>query len=119
MKVLMRGVHLTLSPRVKAYLEEHLVEPITRFFDDEAAELDIGIADNNGPKGGLDKECSVTLRMPNLPSVHITEAAETIHEAVDAVRDRLERIVKRTLDRRRELVGEHQLPAGSPGLPNV
>ena len=35
--------------------------------DNEAAELDIAIVDNNGPKGGIDKECSVTLRMPQLP----------------------------------------------------
>lgn len=117
MKVLLRGVHLTLSDRTKAYVEEHLVEPIRHFYEDEAAELDVGLIDNNGPKGGIDKECSVTLRMPGLQAIHITEAAETLFEAIDRARDRLVRVAKRTLERRREMVGTDGLPADAPGMP--
>jgi putative sigma-54 modulation protein len=103
MKVLMRGVHLSLSDGLKAYVQEHLVSHIERLFDDEAAEIDISLVDINGPKGGVDKECRVTMRLPGLAALHITEASETLHQAVDASRDRLEKTLKRTLEKRRDV----------------
>ncbi|HZI10462.1 MAG TPA: ribosome-associated translation inhibitor RaiA [Myxococcus sp.] len=103
MKVLLRGVHLDLTAALRAYVEEHLVSHIERYADDEASEIDISLVDTNGPKGGVDKECRVTVRMPGLSSVHVTEAADSLFAAIDAVRDRLENAIKRTLDRRREV----------------
>src|SRR6185503_13593060 len=103
MKVLLRGVHLSLSDGLKAYVQEHLVEPIERLYDDEAAEIDISLLDNNGPKGGVDKECRVTVRLPGLSAIHVTETAEALHQAVDLARDRLGNTVKRTLEKRRDL----------------
>ena len=103
MKVLLRGVHLDLTDALRAYVDEHLVSHIERFADDEAAEIDISLVDINGPKGGVDKECRVTVRMPGLSSVHVTETADSLFPAIDAARDRLERTLKRALERRREV----------------
>lgn len=103
MKVLMRGVHLSLTDGLKAYVQEHLVSHIERLFDDEAAEIDISLADINGPKGGVDKECRVTVRLPGLSAIHVTETSETLHQAIDASRDRLEKTLKRTLEKRRDV----------------
>lgn len=103
MKVLLRGVHLNLTDALKAYVDEHLVSHIERYVDDEASEIDISLVDINGPKGGVDKECRVTVRLPNLPSVHVTETSETLFQAIDASRDRLEKTIKRTLEKRREV----------------
>ncbi|ADO73699.1 ribosome hibernation-promoting factor, HPF/YfiA family [Stigmatella aurantiaca] len=110
MKVLMRGVHLSLSDGLKAYVDEHLVAHIERFADDEASEIDIALVDINGPKGGVDKECRVTMRMPGLEAVHVTETAETLHQAIDATRDRLEKALKRSIERRRSVATQ-----GLPG----
>jgi putative sigma-54 modulation protein len=104
MKVLMRGVHLSLTDGLKAYVQEHLVDHIEKLCDDqEASEIDISLVDINGPKGGIDKECRVTVRLPGLSAIHVTETAETLHGAVDLSRDRLEKAVKRTLERRRDV----------------
>lgn len=102
MKVLLRGVHLDLSDALKSYVDEHLVRHIERFADDEAAEIDISLVDTNGPKGGVDKECRVTVRLPGLSSVHVTESAESLFPAIDASRDRLETSIKRMLGKRRD-----------------
>jgi ribosomal subunit interface protein len=102
MKVLLRGVHLDLTDALKAYVDEHLVSHIERFADDEAAEIDISLVDTNGPKGGVDKECRVTVRLPGLSSVHVTETSDSLFPAIDASRDRLEKTLKRTLEKRRE-----------------
>ncbi|WP_163998593.1 ribosome hibernation-promoting factor, HPF/YfiA family [Pyxidicoccus caerfyrddinensis] len=103
MKVLLRGVHLDLTDALKAYVDEHLVSRIERFADDEAAEIDISLVDTNGPKGGVDKECRVTVRLPGLSAVHVTESADSLFPAIDASRDRLEKTLKRTLERRRDV----------------
>ncbi|QSQ24378.1 ribosome-associated translation inhibitor RaiA [Pyxidicoccus parkwayensis] len=102
MKVLLRGVHLVLTDALRSYVDEHLVGHIERFADDEAAEIDISLVDTNGPKGGVDKECRVTVRLPGLPSVHVTEMADSLFPAIDASRDRLEKTLKRMLEKRRE-----------------
>ena len=36
MKVLMRGVHLELTDSLRDYANQHLVEPIAKYIDDEA-----------------------------------------------------------------------------------
>jgi ribosomal subunit interface protein len=102
MKVLIRGVHLALTESLREYVERHLVSHLERYIDDEATEVEIALVDINGPKGGVDQECRVTVRMPGFAAMHVTETSETIHHAVDAARDRLENTIKRTLEKRRD-----------------
>ncbi len=103
MKVILKGVHLSLTDRMKAYVQEHLVEAVTRFYDDEAAELNIHLVDSNGPnKGGTDKECRVTAFIPGLVPIHIDEATDDIFQSIDFAKDRLVKVLKRETERRRE-----------------
>jgi putative sigma-54 modulation protein len=99
MKVNVRGVHLTLTDALKRHVDKHLIEPLERFFDSEAAEIEIHLRDINGPKGGKDKECSVTVRMPRGASIHVSEVSEDIYKSVDLARDRVERSTKRAVER--------------------
>ncbi|GMU09091.1 ribosome hibernation-promoting factor, HPF/YfiA family [Corallococcus caeni] len=110
MKVLLRGVHLGLNDNLKQYVDTHLVAHIERFAEDEASEIDIALVDINGPKGGVDKECRVTVRMPGLEAVHVTETSETLFQAIDATRDRLEKAIKRAVERRRQGTGNSGMP---------
>ncbi|OJH41035.1 ribosome hibernation-promoting factor, HPF/YfiA family [Cystobacter ferrugineus] len=103
MKVLMRGVHLQLTDSLRDYATRHLVDPIEKFIDDEASEVDISLVDINGTKGGVDQECRVTVRMPGFSGIHVTETAETMFQAIDSVRDRLENTIKRTVEKRRDV----------------
>jgi ribosomal subunit interface protein len=109
MKVLMRGVHLSLTDELRNYATGHLVDPIAKYIEDEATEVEIALVDINGPKGGVDQECRVTVRMPGFAGMHVTETAETMFQAIDAARDTLEKMIKRTVEKRRE--------GGNQGLP--
>jgi ribosomal subunit interface protein len=102
MKVLIKGVHLRVWQRLRAYLEDHLVQPLVHFHDDEATELEIHLVDANGEKGGTDKECRVTLRMPGAKTIHVVEATDDIYKSVSLARDRLERLMKRALAKMRQ-----------------
>src|SRR5919106_1902181 len=100
MKVILRGVHLTLTDAIKQHVQTHLVEHITRLHDSEAAELEIHLRDTKGRKGGRDdKECSVTVRFPHGHPIHVTEVSEDICKSIDLARDRVENTAKRLLER--------------------
>ena len=109
MRVVLKGVHCQLTDGIKDHVQRHLVEPLERFFDSEAAMLEVHLVDNNGPKGGLDKECRATLFIPGARQLHIDEAAEDHYKAVDLLRDRLEKALKRELGKMRD-------PGRSPEL---
>jgi ribosome-associated translation inhibitor RaiA len=65
----------------------------------------VRFVDDNGPKGGLDIRCAVTVRVPFRPSIRVEHMGETIRHAFDqalAVLGRqLERDEARSRDARR------------------
>ena len=101
MRAEIRGVHLSLTEEIKDYVEKHLIAPFQHFYKDEAAEMVITLRDANGPKGGMDKECRVTVHMPHFSTIQITETSEDIYKSVCFARDRLERVVKREVQKHR------------------
>jgi ribosomal subunit interface protein len=104
MKTNVRGVHVHLGERFKDHVQSHLIDPILAFYDDEAAELDIHLRDATG-KGGVDKECSVTLHIPGSSAIHVQEVTDDFFKSVDLCRDRLENSLKRELEKRRKPSG--------------
>ncbi|MBI3183368.1 MAG: HPF/RaiA family ribosome-associated protein [Myxococcales bacterium] len=119
MTVLLKGVHVRMTDTLRAYVEKHLVRPLLHFYRDPAAELEIHLVDNNGPKGGLDKECRATVRMPGSRTIHVTEASDDLYQAVCFARDRLERLEKRAISRRREPEEVPEAVEELPPLPSV
>lgn len=114
MKVLIQGKQMRVSDDLKAYVYDKLVTPLTRFYDDSAAELRVEFGDTNGPKGGEDKECHLTLHMPNARTLQIEEATRDSYASLDAASDRLIRICHRELERMRQPTGRHKYrPLGS------
>ncbi len=98
----LKGVHLTVDEGVREYVNQHLVAPLAHIVSNSAATLDVHLVDVNGEKGGtVDKECRVTLHIPGLNAVHVTEGSDDICKSIAIARDRLERTVKRELEKRR------------------
>jgi putative sigma-54 modulation protein len=111
MRVLIKGVHLELSDAYRQRVEERLVAPLARVVGNPAELLELHVVDNNGPKGGEDKEVRATLHLPGTRAIHVEQAAADAYTALDLLKTRLERAVKRELERMRE-------PArGIPGEP--
>lgn len=109
MKVLIHGVHLNVTPELKAYVERRLARALERLVDNEAAELDVMLKDSNGPKGGEDKECSVTLRLPGSAGLHVTERTADIRLSIDRAEDRLFVAAEREREKKRRPSG-HPVP---------
>ena len=114
MKVHIQGKQLKLTDGLKSYVMDRLVRPLSRFYDDSAAELRVEFGDTNGPKGGEDKECHLTLHMPNARTLQIEESTSDCYASLDAASDRLIRVCKRELERMRQPSGRHKYrPLGS------
>jgi ribosome-associated translation inhibitor RaiA len=62
----------------------------------------IAFTDENGPKGGNDTRCAVTVDMPRRPALHVEDLADSRRLAFDAAFSGLERLVHRDRDATRE-----------------
>lgn len=64
--------------------------------------LYVTLTDENGPRGGIDKNCCVTARVQGLPSITVSSRDVSTRRAVDRALARIARSVRRALDVRQE-----------------
>ena len=57
------------------------------------------LADENGPRGGLDKRCTIRASLPGAPPVIIEQHEADLYVAIDRAADRAARAVSRRLAR--------------------
>jgi ribosomal subunit interface protein len=112
MKVIIQGKQLKLSRAIKAYAENHVVAPLRRFYDNEAAELRVELGRSNAR--GEARECHLTLHMPGSRTIQIEASTPDVYACLDAAADRLVRTAKKELSRMRSPGGrrlEHKQSA--------
>jgi putative sigma-54 modulation protein len=100
MKIDIRFRNLQASDSLREHAARRVHFHLSRF-GEAISSVCIRIGDVNGPKGGLDKQCRVTLRGPSLSSVVIEELREDTFLAVEVAVERASRAVGRDLDRQR------------------
>jgi putative sigma-54 modulation protein len=73
------------------------------------------LADENGPRGGVDKRCTIRANLPGGPPVIIEQQDADIYVAIDRAADRAGRAVSRRLER--AFAGRRGAPSpGNAGL---
>jgi ribosomal subunit interface protein len=107
MKLIVQGKQMRVSAGLKRYAEEHLVQPLRRFYDNEAAELRVEVGRDNGNRGES-KECHLTLRMPGAKTIQIEESTPDVYGCIDVAADRLVRVAKKELEKMRRPKGRHK-----------
>ena len=100
MKLIVQGKQMHVGAGLRRYAEQHLVQPLFRFYDNEAAELRIEVGRTNGNHGET-KECHLTLRMPGAKTIQIEETTSDVYGSLDLASSRLVRAAKKTLSKRR------------------
>ncbi|HSE92691.1 MAG TPA: HPF/RaiA family ribosome-associated protein [Methylomirabilota bacterium] len=68
----------------------------------KAVSARVGFRDENGPKGGVDIRCALTLELPRRPTLHVEDVAGTHRGAFDAAFESLERRLERELQQGRD-----------------
>ena len=61
----------------------------------------VRVRDANGPRGGVDQECTVKVVLSGLPSVVVRRRHAALHVAIDEALHAVERAVRRSVGRRR------------------
>ena len=90
-------------------LNQHLTDHVHRGlmfslgrFSGRIRRVKVTIADVNGPRGGDDKRCQLTVSGPRLNTVNLTETHANIFAGVDLALDRLAHVIGRSLERARD-----------------
>jgi ribosomal subunit interface protein len=107
MKVIVQGKQMRITADLKRYAEEHVVKPLRRFYDNEAAELRVEVGRDNGNRGES-KECHLTFRMPGARTIQIEESTPDLYACLELAADRLVRVAKKELSKQRIPKGRHK-----------
>lgn len=97
--------------QLELHIRGNVAEPLRRYaerrfrfalrrFSHCVKRLRIYVADVNGPRGGVDKQCRILLEVAPSGSLVLEETDVRLPEAVDRAADRLRRCLRRDLKRR-------------------
>jgi putative sigma-54 modulation protein len=107
MKLIVQGKQMRVSEGLRRFAEEHVVRPLQRFYDSEAAELRIEVGRDNANRGES-KECHLTFRMPGSRTIQIEESTPDVYACLELAADRLVRVAKKELKKQRTPKGRHK-----------
>jgi putative sigma-54 modulation protein len=83
-------------------LSEHMTEKFTSLlspYADRLGDVEVRIADENGPKGGVDKSCSVLAYVNGKSPINVRVEHEDFYGAIDQAASKVKRAVSHALDR--------------------
>jgi hypothetical protein len=92
-----RDGHLTDETR--RFAERRVLFALSRF-DSRIDEVFLVLADLNGPRGGVDKTCRITVRLQNHADVIVTSEAGDIKACLARAAGRAGRSIARLIERR-------------------
>src|SRR6185312_15065146 len=92
---------VAVDPELRARIHQRLGWRLGKFAP-RIERLSVRFEDVNGPRGGIDVACSIKAVIGDLPSVVVTELAANPRLAFDRASLRVERAVRRAIDRRPE-----------------
>ena len=100
MRIQIRLRRIEHAPAIIEYATRRVHQHLSRF-GRHLSNVTVRISDVNGPKGGPDKRCQLTVSGPRLGSVNLTETHADVGAGIDRALDRLAHVVGRSLDRAR------------------
>lgn len=68
---------------------------------DHIRRITLHLSDINGPRGGLDKRCRISVTLEKLAEVAVEDIESDLYVAIDRATDRAARTVTRNIDRAR------------------
>lgn len=95
-----RSVGGVLDVADREYLRRKLGRKLGKFAS-AIERTSVRVEDVNGPRGGVDKKCSIKVVLSGLPSVYVEEQHESVQAAMDRALARTERAVRLAVQRRR------------------
>jgi ribosomal subunit interface protein len=89
-----------LTDAIRQYAIDHIATKLAAHSNRVQAVI-IRVGDTNGTKGGEDKLCRVEVLIPGQNPLVIEEINEDLRAAMDLAADRIEKVLRRKVERRR------------------
>lgn len=125
MRIDLRSGNIEWNADLRAHLQRRLHFALGRF-GSRVERVSVRIVDVNGPRGGSDKSCRLTLRLDNGHRIWIEETQPDIYQAIDRSAERLGEAAARAFRLARQSRHgadisemERLLHSGAPGAPNA
>lgn len=114
MQVHMVSPEFSLTPSLREYLERRLQAAFAPLRG-KIADIAVRLRDLNGPRGGRDMQCQLSVTIPGKPEVVIREVQENMYNAIDRAVKRAAYRVSQIASRQR-LAGRQVLRITEPDL---
>jgi putative sigma-54 modulation protein len=82
MQVYMLARGFMITPALRAYLDHRLRTSLVPA-KDKIQNIAVRLLDLNGPRGGRDMQCQVSITIPGHPTVLVKEIQENMYNAID------------------------------------
>ncbi len=87
-----------LSADLREFAERRLLFALSRF-DDRIHRISVVFADANGPRGGIDKSCRITIKLRRGNELTVTDQDPDVATCVARAAERIGRSVARAVER--------------------
>lgn len=125
MNIQFHSRHFPLTDSIRDHLAWRLSYALNHGRD-RVTRVVVHLADANGPRGGVDKCCSIEVRLKGSPALVVEDVQSDLYVAIDRATERIGRNLDRRLARLREHPGaprrspsvrERAVPASGEALP--
>ena len=107
------------SDAKRQHFQDSIIEQLTKTLarvSNRITSVNVTLTDENGPRGGIDKQCRVSIVMPRLGQLSASATHENPSAAVAQAADRVRRVVLTKLKRPKSLQGrKRRTSSESPG----
>lgn len=100
MRIEVKGRGFDVSLALGSYAERRALFAFGRF-SHRIERVSVLLSDTNGPRGGIDKECRLLVRLRPSGTLRVAEQDVDMYAAIDRASERMARAVARELARRR------------------
>ena len=99
MELYLKGRHIGLSDSLRAYIERRLGLAM-QDIEKHLMSAEVRLSDVNGPRGGVDKSCAITVALRRLGVVFASARGVDAYGTVDHAVSRIDAALRRRLSRR-------------------
>lgn len=93
-------MHGPISEALKAHTDARLEAALGQH-ETHVERVVVKVSDLNGPRGGVDKQCHLTVHLHKWPEVIIEERGEDVYAVVSTAANRAKNAVARAIDKQR------------------
>lgn len=113
MKILTVDRYNCLNEELSALAQRRLLFAFSRF-DSKIRTLVLNVRDLNGPKGGVDKECTLRLILDRGDDIIVSDRGAEVAACISRVADRAARTLARRIERTRDSMRRRRVTVGDP-----